>query len=52
MHWAIYRGLENRDPEQTRQAMRDHLSVAEDDLQQVGAWWSEAELSEVNRTSS
>jgi GntR family galactonate operon transcriptional repressor len=46
MHWAIFRGLENRDPQQTRQAMRDHLGVAEDDLNLVGAWWSQSDLME------
>lgn len=38
MHWAIFRGLEKRDPDETRQAMRAHLEEAERDLIRVGAW--------------
>lgn len=38
MHWAIYRPLERRDPEETRRAMRTHLERAEHDLMAVGSW--------------
>jgi GntR family galactonate operon transcriptional repressor len=37
-HWAIYRALEDRDPEGARRAMRAHLERAEQDLVTVGAW--------------
>lgn len=38
MHWAIFRGLEKHDPEETKRAMRAHLEQAEQDLVKIGAW--------------
>lgn len=38
MHWAIFRGLEKHDPQETKRAMRAHLEQAEQDLVKIGAW--------------
>lgn len=47
MHWAIYESLRQRDPLATQDAVQRHLTLAQENLQELGEWLNlegEAEL--------